>query len=339
LQACYNINANEDDYPRNVNITETEGQRDIEGLGVELNFIGQPIKIKKFNIGTEKAPKLANVGDYWDDATIDKIKELLHEYQDLFPTNFTNMKGIKGPMGEMKIPLKPYARLVKQRPYRLNSKYKHKVNIELDKMLEARIIDPIEELEWISPMVVQDKKTREIRICVDLMKLNDACLHDPFPRSFIDEVLDNVGGQEVYSFTDGFSGYHQIKITKEDRHSTTFATEWASFQYTMMPFGLKNAPTIFSRVVDEAFKDFLHKCLESYFDDWDVFSLLKNHIECLRLMLDKCKQCQVSMNLKKCILFSPFGVLLGHIVCKQGLLVDPSKIAIIVDLPPPTLVR
>jgi hypothetical protein len=106
-----------------------------------------------------------------------------------------------------------------------------------------------------------------------------------------------------------------------------------------MPFGLKNAPTIFSRVVVEAFKEFLHKFLEAYFDDRTVFSLLKDHIECLRLMLDKCRQCQISMNLKKCILFSPFGVLLGHIVCKQGLLVDPSKISIIIYLPPPTSVR
>jgi hypothetical protein len=69
------------------------------------------------------------------------------------------MKGIKGPMGEMKIPLKPDARPVKQRPYRLNPKYKKKVKIELDRMLEAGIIEPVEESEWISPMVVQDKKT------------------------------------------------------------------------------------------------------------------------------------------------------------------------------------
>jgi hypothetical protein len=55
-----------------------------------------------------------------------------------------------------------------------------------------------------------------------------------------------------------------------------------------MPFGLKNAPAIFSRVVVEAFQEFLHKFLKAYFDDWIVFSLLKNHIECLRLMLDKC---------------------------------------------------
>jgi hypothetical protein len=73
LHGCYNINADEDDDPRNVNIVETEGQRDIEGPGIELPFIGQPIKIKKVIIGTEQEPKLANAGYYWDDATIDKI--------------------------------------------------------------------------------------------------------------------------------------------------------------------------------------------------------------------------------------------------------------------------
>jgi hypothetical protein len=114
------------------------------------------------------------------------------------------MKCIKVPMGEMRIPLKLGAKIVKQRPNRLNLKYKEKVKIELDKMLEAGIIEPVEESEWISPMVVQDKKTGEIRICVDLKNLNDACLHGPFPTPLTDEVLDNMVGQEVYSFTDGF---------------------------------------------------------------------------------------------------------------------------------------
>ena len=114
--------------------------------------------------------------------------------------------------------------------YHLNLKYKEKVRIELDKMLVAGIIEPVEESDWVSPMVVQEKKKlEEIRICMDLKKLNDACVHDPFPTPFIDEVLDNVGGQEVYSFTDGFSEYHQIKITPEDRSKTTIATEWGCF--------------------------------------------------------------------------------------------------------------
>jgi hypothetical protein len=118
------------------------------------------------------------------------------------------MKGIKGPMGEMRIPLKPDANPFNQRPYRLNSEYKEKVKIELDRMLGAGIIELVEESEWISPMVVKDKKIGEIRICVDLRKLNDAFLHDLFPTPFTDEVLDNVGGQKVYYFTDGFSRYH-----------------------------------------------------------------------------------------------------------------------------------
>jgi hypothetical protein len=64
------------------------------------------------------------------------------------------MKGIEGPMGEMRVPLKLDARPVKHRPYRLNPKYKEKVKIELDRMLEARIIETIKESEWISPMLV-----------------------------------------------------------------------------------------------------------------------------------------------------------------------------------------
>ena len=172
----------------------------------------------------------------------------------------------------MKIPLRLDAKPSKQRPYRLNPRYKEKVKSELGHILDARIIEPIEESEWIIPIVMQDKKTTcEVRICVDLRKLNDACLHDPFPTPLIDEVLESVGGQEMYSFTDDFSGYHQVRIVKEDRHKTTFITEWGCYQYTVMPFGLKNAPVIFFRIVVSAFKTFIHKFLEVYFDDWTMF--------------------------------------------------------------------
>jgi hypothetical protein len=70
-----------------------------------------------------------------------------------------------------------------------------------------------------------------------------------------------------------------------------------------------------------------------------VFSLLKDHIETLHLMLDRCRQFHISLNFKKCIFCATFGILLGHVVCKQGLLVDPMKVVVIVDFPPPTSVR
>ena len=78
----------------------------------------------------------------------------------------------------------------------MNLWYKEKVKEDLDQMLDAGIIEPIEESEWISPIVVQDKNTiGEVRICVDLRKCNDACLHDPFLTPFTYEALEIVGGQ------------------------------------------------------------------------------------------------------------------------------------------------
>ena len=184
----------------------------MEGPPLELEVIVAPIKVNKVNIGTVENPKMASIGDYWDEQTVESITELLRKYIDLFPTTFKKMKGIAGELGEMKIPIRPESRAIIKQPYRLNLIYKQKVKTEIDRMLEDGIIEPVKESKWISPMVFQEKKQGGIWICVDLRKLNDACLHDPFHTPFMDEVLENVGGHEVYSFTNGFSGYHQIKI-------------------------------------------------------------------------------------------------------------------------------
>jgi len=85
---------------------------------------------------------------------VDKVAELFCEYQDLFPTKITDLKGIVGDLGMMKNTLKPDMNLVKHRPYRLNLKYKEKVHVELDKMLAKGIIEPVEESNWVSHMVV-----------------------------------------------------------------------------------------------------------------------------------------------------------------------------------------
>jgi len=89
------------------------------------------------------------LGPHWDEDTVDKVYEILRKYQDLFPTKFPDLKGIIGDLGVMKITLKPNVKPVKKRPYQLNPKYKEKVCQELDKMLES---------DWVSPMVVQEKK-------------------------------------------------------------------------------------------------------------------------------------------------------------------------------------
>lgn len=75
--------------------------------------ITAPLKMKQVNVGTEAEPKYVMLDDYWDDATVDKVTELLHEYQDLFWTKITNLKGIVGNLKMMKITLKPDMKLVK----------------------------------------------------------------------------------------------------------------------------------------------------------------------------------------------------------------------------------
>jgi hypothetical protein len=112
-------------------------------------------------------------------------------------------------------------------------------------MLEAGIIEPVEESEWISPVVVQENKQGGIRICVDMRKLNDAFLHDPFPTSFTDELLENVGGQEAYSFTDGFPGYNQIKIAPEDMYKTNFLQNGDPTNINSCHLGLRMPQTFF----------------------------------------------------------------------------------------------
>ena len=111
---CYNLSGDLDDDLTNINIPESEGSREVEGSGISSEQFIKLLKIKKVNIGSEDNPKFANIGDYQDEETVAKITDLLQEFQDLFLKNFREMKGIVGDLREMKIPLKPDARLVKQ---------------------------------------------------------------------------------------------------------------------------------------------------------------------------------------------------------------------------------
>jgi hypothetical protein len=108
LLPCYNVQeeALDEDDPQNIQIVEVEGEREVEGPPLELQVFVVLIKVNKFNIGTIENPKMASIGDYWDEQIVESITELLREYNDLFPTTFIEMKGIAGELGEMKIPLR-----------------------------------------------------------------------------------------------------------------------------------------------------------------------------------------------------------------------------------------
>lgn len=178
---------------RNLEIKETKGNREIQNTipsHIDSSY-NHPLKLQMINIGTEEKPKIALLGDYWDEKTSQEIQSPMREYEDLFLKTFSELKGIKGVMGEMKIELKLGSKSIRHRPYHLNPRVKMKVKKEIDKMLEASLIFLVEEAEWVSPIVIQSKKdTEDIRVCVYYRSLNSSCVHEPFPTPFTDEVLE-----------------------------------------------------------------------------------------------------------------------------------------------------
>lgn len=129
----YNVTTKEEDEdPRKINILETKRHHKVEGLQIEDPDITTLLKTRQVNSGIEVVPKFSKIGDYWDDATIDKVVELLHEYQDLFPMKFSHLKGVIGELGVKKNTLKLDMKPVKKGPYHLNPKHKERVRAELE---------------------------------------------------------------------------------------------------------------------------------------------------------------------------------------------------------------
>ena len=113
------------------------------------------LKTKEIDIYNDNRLKMARNGDYWSEEQTTEIVDLLKEFQDVFVQDYKDLKGLVAEMGEMKIDIKPDARPVKKIPYKLAHKYKEIVQKEIDNMLIAGIIYPIDQWEWASPMVVQ----------------------------------------------------------------------------------------------------------------------------------------------------------------------------------------
>jgi hypothetical protein len=96
------------------------------------------------------------------------------------------------------------------------------------------------------------------------------------------EVLDKIARYEVYSFLDGFFGYHQIQFAPKDHYKMTFITNWRAFVWVVMLFGLKNAPPTYQRAMNRALKDYLDDFMKFFLDDFIVFNDLDTHLFKLR---------------------------------------------------------
>jgi hypothetical protein len=187
-------------------------------------------------------------------------------------------------MEQHKINLLLNAKLIKTKQGRWNTKYTTMVKEELDKLLEAGFIRPVETTKWVSPMILALKKNGKLRVCINCKALNKVTKKDHYPLSFCEEILEEVAGHEMYTFRDGYRGYHQVKIAPEDQLKTTFTTPWGTFCYIVMPFGLCNAPGTFQRLMNKVFEPFLGLFLRVFINDFGVYSDRASHLTKLELV-------------------------------------------------------
>lgn len=128
--------------------------------------------------------------------------------------------------------------------------------------------------EWDSNIMPVTKKQGIIRVCVDYRDLNKACPKKNYPSQFIDQIIDDCVGCEVFSFMDGFSSYNQINILLEHQHKMTFIFPWGTFAFKKLPFGLKNSRSTFQRAMSYAFHD-IKSIEQPYLDDLLAMSRLR----------------------------------------------------------------
>ena len=130
---------------------------------------------------------------------------------------------------------------------------------EVQKLLAASFIRPIEHPKWLSNIVLVKKKNGQMRCCVNFRNINKACLKDEFPLPNMDMLIDSTAEHAIFSFMDGFSGYNQIRMSPKDVAKTAFRTSIGNFYYIVMPFGLKNACATYQKAMTAIFQDMMHK--------------------------------------------------------------------------------
>ncbi|WVZ97431.1 hypothetical protein U9M48_042971 [Paspalum notatum var. saurae] len=259
------------------------------------------------------------------------------EYPDVFPDELPGMPPDREI--EFLIELLPGTAPIAKRQYRVAPKEQELIKENIDELLGKGFIRPSSS-PWAFPVLFVDKKDGTRRMCVDYRALNDVTIKNKYPLPRIDDLFDQLQGACVFSKIDLRSGYHQLKIRPSDIPKTAFITRFGLYEYTVMSFGLTNAPAYFMNLMNKVFMEYLDKFVVVFIDDILIYSKTEEeHEEHLRLVLQKLRDHKLYAKLSKCEFWLDQVPFLGHIVSKGGIMVDPSKISSVMDWKVPEVVR
>ena len=199
--------------------------------------------------------------------------------------------------------------------WRIPPKWLDEVRRQVDDLLDLGIIVPSVS-PWASSVVMVKKKEGGVRICVDYRALNSCTQPDPYLMPLIEDILDTLASAVFISKIDLNKGFHQIPVNPVDAEKTAFFTPWGKFHFVVMPFGVRNGPATFQRLMDRL----LHQDLDVsrvYIDDIAVFSSSwDTHCQDIARVLGRLRQAGLTANLSKCQFGQTSCEFLGHLVGK-----------------------
>lgn len=263
----------------------------------------------------------------------DKLNELKKKYGRIFqplPNHLPPDRGVGHtiPLVEGAVP--PY-----KKQYRLSPQETTEVKRQVADFLAKGYIEPSTS-PYGAPVLFVEKPDGTLRLVIDYRLLNRLTIKNRYPLPRIEDLLDRLSGASVFSSLDLASGYYQIRISEEDRPKTAFCTPMGLFQFRVLAMGLANSPSTFQAVMDKVFQPYIGKFVQVYLDDVIVYSKTPElHAEHLELVFKKLQEHEFYCNPTKCTFNQSEVKYLGHIVGKDGLKVDPKKIAVIRDWPTP----
>lgn len=224
--------------------------------------------------------------------------------------------------------------------YRYPHHFKQDVHEQIQEMLENGIIQnsrsPYSSPIWVVPKKTDASGKRKVRVVIDYRKLNDKTIDDKYPMPQIEEILDNLGKSTYFTTLDLKSGFHQIEMDPAHREKTAFSTDKGHFEFTRMPFGLKNAPATFQRAMNNILCDYIGKICYVYLDDIIIVGYnLENHMDNLKTVLKRLCEFNLKIQLDKCEFLKRETEFLGHIISCDGVKPNPEKIEKILSWPIP----
>jgi len=197
---------------------------------------------------------------------------------------------------------------------------------EVNKMLDRGIIEPSHS-SFSSPIVLISKKDGSTRFCVDYRALNEVTVKDAYPIPRVEECLDSLAGSSWYCCMDLNSGFWQVGLDPVDKHKTAFSTSMGLYQFTVMPFGLCNAPSTFERLMEDVMRGLQWEDCLVYMDDIIVPAVtFEQGIQRLEKVLERLEKANLKLKPSKCVFFKKSVNFLGHTVSESGVETDTEKV-------------